>query len=217
MLQFLRDSRIVVKEHGSADTVLDRDDPLAILDVLRSGVELEPGLTAGGLLRCLSPWSPLLSKLGWLNMHAWTSTASTAHLRDANGIDMTDPERLDGLVLRPSVQFIDRRGGPMELTVDWSVSGRYATPFTPAGSNRSERYCSISLSPLETWINLPVAVDAVVEPVPPVGVPMTVSPSFYDTIILGFLDDISAFGDPEETISIRAELLQAIQDIEQGV
>lgn len=211
MLRFQRDSRVSAVEIGQPDTLLDREEPLAILDLLRASVQFEPGLTAGGLLRCLSPWSDILSRLGWISLEAWTSRAAKAHLRLAQA-PTEDPEAIDALVIRPVVGRHPRRRQPDVLSVHWSVFGRFAKPVLYPGFSKPEHFGSISLLPIEEWINLPVLL---VEEAAFPGEDGTVciESSLYDTIILGFLDEISASGDPDDVSHIRQTILKAVDEI----
>lgn len=221
MLRFQRDGRVAVLEHGEPDAWLDVADKNAILVHLRSGIELEDGITAGGLFRCLKPWGDVLSLIGWLDFSAWSTRAAVSHLREA--VDRSDdPEAIDAVVLRPTVTSrTGRKRQAATLLVQWDAVVRFVRPLKMPGSSHADAYGALDLLPLPDWINLPVIVQRqaqfrVMGPgVAPAELSeVDVEPNVFDTLILGFLDECSAYGTPDDTIELRASLIATVEKLQ---
>jgi hypothetical protein len=232
-LTFRRDATIVVSEHGEPDRLLDAADPLALLVHLRSAVALEEGLTAAGLMRCLRPWSAVVSKLAWIDFDAWERAVAVGHLNEVapdSGGDGDEPP-LDKVEISPCLHANRNRKGPPSLDITWTTCGVYAEPVVDNGA--THRRCGLSLAPVREWAYLPLVVEerlsvsdlgpkwnetsgvlsATTVNGPDDVSPVTTTPTLFDTVVLGFLDEISYHGDPEEAAERRDEIGGMVADI----
>lgn len=217
---------IEVYEHGEDVVTLDADDPLAILPVFRAYVEFEEGLTPFHLMKALKPWSIVLSEAGWLDFDAWSIAMEKPLLKE---VSTPDEERLMGIELHPdiSIQSRRRRGGgdkDAELFVNWRPLGRYAVPHADV-SGRVVETCSISFVDPREIGHLPISI---VEKAPVIEMggsgkgghlpdkSYKCGPTFFDTVVLGFLDDISFHGSPERTQDIADNVKDIFAQIKDG-
>jgi hypothetical protein len=217
VLTFRRDSRVHVREHGEPDAFLDPEDPFAPSAFLGSPVEFEPGLTAGGLIRCLRPWAALAGRLAWMDFDAWSAVAATAHLRDAAALPDDGEPRLSEIVLAPHAELLDG-----ELRLGWECYGLTA----PGPDGSPPVRMSFSMSPATVWVGLPVRIDRRCrQSARPRRRPrrderfiaddVTVTPTLFDTVMLGFLDEISAYGDPEDTEAAAGLVTERMAEVEE--
>ena len=269
-LHIARTAVITLREGDEASDpgiVLDRNDPLALLPHLRSGVELEMGLTAAGLVRALRPWSEILSKMAWIDFDAWDKAIAKPPLRvveasnekpfegeASSGTEGTEgaggpaagrtlfdaaqkPEPpLAAIVIAPVLHMARRRRGASDVQISWQTSGLYGTPHIHQDLGIEDLYRSISFSSPAEWAHLPLILskncwtsemDLAGSQATLDGAPMLspdlqskrntpsnlkTYPSFFDAIVLGFLDDISCFGDPDDIAETRDEVMQILKD-----
>jgi hypothetical protein len=208
---FHRDGRIVARTHGRPDRVLEPTDPLALAAHLRSVVTFEDGLRPCDLMRCLAPWGAFLSRAGWCDFHAWHEAICRPPLRLARPGDVEET-RVERVVLHPAVRtHIPHRDLP-ELEIAWEASAHVGGPH---GTGRLEEVNQ--LDP-RLWSRRPL----VIETRPQLfefdlsgrqrslfsdrvgieadgGSRMTIRPTLFDTVVLGFLDDVSFHGQPAAT------------------
>jgi hypothetical protein len=210
---------------GEVDT-LDASDPFAILRIMRSSVEFEVGLTPFHLMRALRPWDGALSACAWIDFDPWLRAMEGPLLKVA----VADDERLSGIEIHPSVNVRRMaKGGKREakFTIDWRTLGRYASPVASSGG-RVDETCSVSFMDPREIGHLPISIidkPSVMEIGSPRGtkgvfregadIDWTFScvPTFFDSVVLGFLDDISFHGNPEETQATRNGLVAAVESL----
>ena len=109
------------------------------------------------------------------------------------------------------------------LSVNWRSSGRYAQP-RPNGFGGEERFCSMSFLPPAQWAHLPLLIETRMAadalrigrdaPLLPEleAATLQAEPIFFDTVVLGFLDDISFHGSPEDTQERYGDLLERLEE-----
>lgn len=216
---------IEVHEHGEPVETLDVHDPLAILPAFRAYVEFEEGLTPFHLMKALEPWSVVLSEAGWLDFEAWFRAMEKPLLKE---VSAPDGERLSGIELHPriTIQGRRRRSGvkkDADLYVNWRPLGRYAVP-QDHGNGRIEETCSISFVDPREIGHLPITI---VENSAIRGINTDIDskmseqsfrccPTLFDTVVLGFLDEISFHGNPEATQDVADYLKEAVTKIRSG-
>jgi len=223
---------VIVGEHGEDPRPADREDPFDALRWFRAMVELEEGITAFQMMRALKPWSRALSAAGWIDFDAWFAAMSAPMVREA---EEDEDERLSGIELHP-VAYVsrDRREGERtaSVSVAWRPLGRYARPRQVHG--RTEEHCSVSfvdprlighlplsvcttlqvqdMRAMRPWLERPVLAESL----PGVYGRLVEHPTFFDAIVLGFLDDVSFHGLPEETAEVAEGLIRAVDGIRSG-
>lgn len=229
-LSIHRDGRLVIHEHGELERELEKSDPLALATAFRAVVELENELTCAQLFRALAPWANLLSRAAWIDFETWLGSASRTPLRLVRADTATqsdDEPPLDAVIVHPVLSVLrdhPRNLSPATLNICWRTSGRYASP-RPDGFGGEDRFCSLSLSPPEEWAHLPLIIDTsmMVDDVDSfrrdvaslqavVDEKLRAEPTLFETIILGFLDDISFHGTPAEAVETRDELLARLDE-----
>lgn len=227
-----RDGRIAVCEHGSGDSYADPANPYDILRLFRAQVEFEPGLTAFQMMKALRPWSAALSAAGWIDFDAWFAAMEKPPISLAG----EDSERLSGIELHPEAsvnRFDDDGGRSASIHIYWRPLGRYANP-EPNSFGRVEEHCSISFTDPRLIGHLPLSIRHTVkvkdsrshapwgeDPILPQSSPGVYDrivdyPSFFDGVVLGFLDDISFHGSPEDTDDVAEGLREAVEEIHSG-
>lgn len=197
-------------------------------------MELEQGLTSAQLFRALQPWSELLSRTAWIDFDAWQNSVVPPPLHvvtneQEHEFDKEPP--LDAVMVHP-VLTLHKDGkaktAPVTFDIRWQTSGRYASP-RPNGFGGEDRFCSLSFADPATWAHLPLLIDPVcrVDDYALLGSVtsalqgaevgrLQVEPSLFDTIILGFLDDISFHGTPSDAATIGDDLSAMVADIKSG-
>ena len=223
LLRIHRDGRLVVVENQEKDRVLDVDDPFALAQAFRAKVEFEEGLTSAQLLRGLSPWTKLLSASAWMNFDAWLAAAERPRLSVVGVEGDAQNPPLDAVVVSPKlVAWLGKAApDPSETHFRWETFGRFASP-QPNSFGGLDKVCSLSFADPASWMHLPLLIDENVRidiyrsrrkrketPDPFRDVTLTTFPSFFDAIVLGFLDDISFEGSPSE-LAEKAESLKAL-------
>lgn len=227
------DGEVIVDEDGE-ERPADRSDPFDVLRWFRARVEMEEGITAFRMMRALSPWSGALSAAGWLDFDAWLAAFSAPMLEEA--VPGDDKSRLSGIELHPVAHVCrSEHGGARaaSVSVEWRPLGRYAEPVRRPGG-RVEELCSVSFCDPRLIGHLPLSVHTTLkvqdirtrrpwgeqpvlaEALPGVYDMLVEHPTFYDTIVLGFMDDISFHGSPGDTAEVADGLRQAVDEIRSG-
>lgn len=235
-LRLMRNGTIIIAEHREPDRIMDATDHLALLGHVRSLPEFEPGLTVAELMRCLRPWAEVLSRMGWCDFVAWDRALALPHLRlvgDADGKPAAQDEPpVAEVVIAPTITATAERRGQWTLDITWETKGVFARPRVDDQTGRQDLYCSLSFTPPAEWAHLPIRIErwAWISSMDFGGKdrrlfingiastsnePSTVevSPSFLDAIVLGFLDDISFNGSPEETSEVRNEVFELAEGV----
>lgn len=226
-----RDGMILVREHDEADRYLDIDDPLAILNCLRAGVEFEDGLTVRQLMKALRPWGDVIGHLAWMDFEAWFESVDQTYLISV-AAEHDGEQELSCLEIYNVISVHRFEAGVAHLSSRWDFHGRYAKPEVVMG--RLEEVCSLSFTSPRSYANLPIKIieKATVEDIrvgPPDGMrpilfeslagshdELKTYSSFFDVVILGFLDNLSFYGDPEDAEE-RAEYIGGlVADIRDG-
>jgi len=221
-----------VHEHGEEARALDPSDPFAIVSAFRAAVEIEDGMTPVQMLRALKPWSKALSQAGWLDFGQWLKAMERPFVREAGD----DPERIACIEVYPVVNVHrmkvdgERRA---EAFVSWETRGRFESPVeSPSG--RTVDCCSLSFVNPGLLGHLPMRIVRAAEVndirtcapwrEPAILLPsvkgvydgLDCTPTFFDTVVLGFLDEISSHGSPEDTEDVREGIMDSVSDIENG-
>ena len=237
VLHLNKDGSIIVAEHGQPDRPLDPADPLDLLSQIRSLPEFEDGLTVGEMVSCLRPWSAVLSRMGWLDFDAWDAAIKAAPaVRDAcDPFFSAEEPPVAAIVISPVLtERIDKKGN-MTLLTRWDSHGEYAWPCVNAETGHQDLYCSLSFLPPSEMASLPIRIDdrawintqdfrhkgrrILAHGIESTGgtPSMLRGPAcFFDTVVLGFLDDISFHGDPEETKDVGEHLASLVAEIKAG-
>lgn len=224
-----RDGRLMIAEHGEPDRAVDAD-PFALAACFRASVAFEEGLTSAQLMRALRPWARLIGQAAWIDFDAWATASAQPHLTLATSDEQWDDAPLDAVVIHPVLTLTSssrtKRREAREsssLSVDWRSSCRYAQP-QPNRFGGEDRFCSMSFLPPAQWAHLPLlietrmAVDAFRigrdAPLLPEleAAALQAEPTFFDTVVLGFLDDISFHGSPEDTQERYGDLLERLEE-----
>ena len=231
-----RNASILVRETGQPDRLLDPADPLAILAHLRSRTSFEEGLTSAGLMRALRPWAEVLSRMAWIDFDAWDKAVTKPDLRvvgpGSSPPERTDDPPLAAVEIAPVLEMYRRRRGHLEFYASWRTSGRYSRLRICPHSGAEDIHCSLSFTRPSEWAHLPLVLgerawtaeldatprgrasgdDRTILFPPHLASgrldpsPIEMTPVFFDAVVLGFLDDISHFGDPDESAEIGAEI-----------
>jgi len=225
-----RDGRILIQENGEEDRFADPSDPLAIVACFRATVELEEGLTSAQLMRALRPWSAVLSRAGWMDFDAWIAALDRPFMKVAGDDD--GEGRIVSIELVPTFDvFRGKRPDGIELSIHpaWRPLGNRVD-----ASGAEMEQCSLSFVDPREYAHLPLIINEKVsvkdvQSMPPFGqeailpdaLPGTYdriaqAPFLFDTIVLGFLDDISYHGSPEDTAEVGESLAGMVRDIQSG-
>jgi hypothetical protein len=239
ILRLMRDGSVVVTEHGEPDCVLDPTDPLSLLVHIRSLPEFEDGLTAHELMRCLRPWSGILSKMAWLDFGRWDRAMAeppTALLSDFEDTDAGEDEPpLRAVALAPIVRGTVWKKGRMTLTISWETHGIYAWPRKDRDTESEDLFCSLTFSPPHSWAHLPLhlerrawifdndhtrkrrrILDAEIQSSGTAPSRLELTPSFLEAVVIGFLNSISFYGDPEETATVFETIAERARSVQLG-
>lgn len=210
-----RDSRIAIFEHRDEMRYADVDDPMDILHWLRASVEFEEGLTVRQLMKSLRPWKETIGHLAWMDFDAWFSSIDKTHLVPVDAeIDDEEPD-LECLEIYNIISIHRYEEEKVAYISDhWDFHARYVRPTVSMGMEIDT--CSVSFSPPHIYANLPIKIDVKTDVIdlavgPPEGMRpilkeampgsfdhLSVPPTFFDTVILGFLDNLSFHGTPNE-------------------
>ncbi|MFP5514822.1 MAG: hypothetical protein ACLGJC_17270 [Alphaproteobacteria bacterium] len=239
-VRLMRNGTIIIAEHREPDRIMDATDHLALLGHVRSLPEFEPGLTVAELMRCLRPWAEVLSRMGWCDFDAWDRALAPPHLRLVGDTDgeptAQDEPPVVEMVITPTITATAERTGHWALDIDWETLGVFAWPRVDDETGRQDLYCSLSFSPPAEWAHLPIRIERHAK-ISNMDIAATgrrlftnavastkhalstieVFPSFLDTIVLGFLDDISFHGSPEETLEVRDEVFALAEGVRNEV
>ncbi|MBF5096590.1 hypothetical protein F1643_21615 [Azospirillum sp. INR13] len=235
-VRLMRNGTIIIAEHREPDRIMDATDHLALLGHVRSLPEFEPGLTVAELMRCLRPWAEVLSRMGWCDFDAWDRALAPPHLRLVGDTDgkptAQDEPPVAEMVITPTITATAERTGQWALDIAWETLGVFAWPRVDDHTGHQDLYCSLSFSPPAEWAHLPIRIEhhAKISNMDFAGTgrrlltdavastkhaPSTIEvfPSFLDAIVLGFLDDISFHGSPEETLEVREEVFELAEGV----
>jgi hypothetical protein len=228
-LRIQRTGDLTILEHGEEERPVGVG-PIDLAACFRAHVELEEGLTSAQLMRALKPWGGLIGRAAWMEFDEWLAASERPHLALAGGSsgDGADAEPpLDAVVIHPvlSLHSVGRRQrGPTTVSIRWRVSGRYSRSKSN-GFGGEDRFCSLSFAPPAEWAHLPLILDGTLmvdallaKDDAGLGAALGATtlmadPTFFDTIVLGFLDDISFHGSPSETQEQRQELLSGLEEV----
>lgn len=206
MLVFQRDG-VRVARGDRAPAPLDARNATALLAHLGDAVSFADDLTAGCLMRALSPWSASLSLLTGSDMRDWTATAGGPQAKPVEAVPTVDEgERLSSVVVAP-VLSLDGAGGSVRLAVEWRVhcesegspGTRFALPADPF-----------------LWAHLPFRVrtqahaEGTAAGSAKALAGLTVEPNLCDTIVFGFLDEISDAPTPAAALAREAAIKREI-------
>jgi hypothetical protein len=238
VLRMLRNGGIAVIEHGEPDRMLDPADPLSLLTHIRSMPEFEEGLTAHEMMRCLKPWSAILSRTGWLDFDRWDRAMAKPPSKfpddsvDRSAEDNDPP--LSSVAIIPVLNARLRKKERPNLNLTWQTVGLYLWPRVDPDMKHEDLHCSLSFSPPQSWAHLPIILErrAWISEIDyaregrriladGIGSTATapseleVTPTLLSAVIVGFLDDISYHGDPDEakkTGEMIGEMVEAIRN-----
>lgn len=202
MLFFRRDGVRVGRGDRPA-VPLDARDPTALLAHLGDAVSFAEDLTAGCLMRALSPWSASLSILTGSDMRDWTASVGGSQAKPAEAAPTpAEGERLSSVVVEP-VLVLGGSGGPVTLAVEWRVhceseeapGTRFALPADPF-----------------LWAHLPFRLrtraraEGAAAGSATVLAGLTVEPNLCDTVVFGFLGEISDAPTPAAALARETAL-----------
>jgi hypothetical protein len=141
-----------------------------------------------------------------------------------------DDDPLDAVVIHPVLTLTSegptkrrKSSEPVSLCIRWRSSGRYTQP-EPNGFGGEDHFCSMSFIPPARGAHLSLLIDTRVmgdalrigadAPLLPELETATLEaePAFFDTVVLGFLDDISFHGSPTDTQEQYDELLERVEE-----
>lgn len=222
-----RDGRIAIREHREEVRYADPENPYALFEIMRAALTLEDGLTVRQLMRCLRPWKASLSASAWMNFDAWLEKMDQTHVVDAA---TDDNDRLSQIEISCYVD-LNRFDDDifLHLNTHWSVRGRLVTPFEEHG--HVHETCGITFTDPKRYSNLPLKIIPYAavhdhnvgnpqgcRPVlksrrPGVYSAIKLCPTLFDTIIMGFLDDVSFHGDPVDTEDRFGEILERLEEV----
>lgn len=225
-----RDGRILIQENGEEDRFADPNDPISIVACFRATVELEDGLTSAQLMRALRPWSAVLSRAAWMDFDAWIGALDRPLVKLVDGEE--DGGRLVSIELVPT---FDVYRGERPDGIELSVHPAWRPLGNRVDANGAEMEpCSLSFMDPKEYAHLPLLICEKVsvkdvQSLPPFGqeaiIPdtlpgtydrITETPTFFDTIVLGFLDDISFHGSPADTAEEGQSLAEMVKAISRG-
>ena len=228
-LKIQRNGDLTILEHGEEGRPVGIG-PIDLAACFRAHVEIEEGLTSAQMMRALKPWGGLISRAAWMEFDKWLAASERPHLALAgasSGDTADDEPPLDAVVIHPVLSLHSdgrRQRGPTTINIRWRVSGRYSRPRSD-GFGGKDRFCSLSFSPPAEWAHLPLILDGtlMVDALLAKGdagleaalgaSKLIADPTFFDAIILGFLDDISFHGSPSDTQEQRQELLSRLEEV----
>ncbi len=232
MLEIKRNGSIVVIERDVETGVIETSDPRAILDHMRTSVQFEEGLTVRQLMKALKPWKDVLGRLAWMDFDAWFTAIDKTYIAPVTSDTDSDGEPDVVCLELYSVVNIHRSDeGELSLDFYWDFHGRYSTPFID--HDMKHETCSLSFSNPVTYANLPIKIvdDACVidhsvgppegrrpvlaDKMPGVYSSVTVPRSFFDLIVLGFLDNISFHGSPDEMGEVREAVYESVRELKE--
>jgi hypothetical protein len=225
-----RDGRIAIREHNSEVRYADPADQFAIFQLFRAHTIFEDGLTLRQLMKALRPWKNVLDRAAWMDFDAWLTAADKTHVTDVN-----DPDADENVVSVEIYCIIDlyrQDNGTLNIGTHWDFHGRFAKPVD-LGSGHLTDVCGLSFTAPKEFANVPILIN----PVPSihdiaVGPPegkrpilseaspgaysrIELTPTLFDTVILGLLDNLSFHGDPEDTEERRDEIVGMVAEIKE--
>lgn len=208
-----RDGSIAVREHGRDTYFADPADHLAIFELFRAHTIFEEGLTLRQLMKALRPWKNVLNKAAWMDFDAWLTAADKTHITDAAGSDID--EEIVSVEIYCILDLYRADNGTLNIGSHWDFHGKFAKPID-LGSGHLTDVCGLSFTSPKEFANVPI----IINPIPSihdiaVGPPegkrpilsetspgayerIELTPSLFETVILGLLDNLSFHGDPED-------------------
>jgi hypothetical protein len=227
-----RDSRIAVREHGEDVYFANIEDQLAIFELFRARTVFEEGLTLRQLMKALRPWKNVLNKAAWMNFDAWLTAADKTHVIDAD--DSEIDEEIVSVELYCVLDLHRSDNGTLHVDYHWDYHGKFAKPVDLGVGYLSDT-CGLTFMSPKEFANVPIIID----PVPSihdiaVGPPdgkrpilsdsspnayerIELTPTLFDTVILGLLDHLSFHGDPEDAEDRGEEIAGMVADIKARV
>jgi len=223
-----RDGRIAIREHDSEVRYADPADQFAIFQLFRAHTIFEEGLTLRQLMKALRPWKGVLSQAAWMDFDAWLAAADKTHVTDVAEND-TD-EDVVSVEIYCIIDLYRQDNGTLNISSHWDFHGRFAKPVD-LGSGHLTDVCGLSFTAPKEFANVPIFIN----PVPSihdiaVGPPegkrpilseaspgaydrIELTPTLFETVILGLLDNLSFHGDPEDTEDRRDEIVGMVAEI----
>ncbi len=223
-----RDGRIAIQEHNADIRFADVEDQFAIFELFRARTVFEDGLTLRQLMKALRPWKNVLNKAAWMNFDAWLTSADKTHVVDADEDDID--EEIVAVELYCILNLHRSDSGTLYIDTHWDYHGKFAQPID-LGVGYLTDTCGLTFMSPKKFANVPIIID----PVPSihdiaVGPPdgkrpilsdnlpnaydrIELTPTLFDTVILGLLDNLSFHGDPEDAEDRGEEIAGMVADI----
>lgn len=224
-----RDGRIAVREHGEDVYFANPDDQLAIFKLFRARTVFEDGLTLRQLMKALRPWKNVLNKAAWMNFDAWLTAADRTHVTDADDSDI-DEEIVSVEIY--CILYLHRfDNGSLNIASHWNYHGKLAKPID-LGSGYLTDICGLTFMSPKKFANVPIIINLIpsihdIAVGPPEGKRPILSeaspgayerieltPTLFETVILGLLDNLSFHGDPEDAEERGEEIAGMVADIQ---
>lgn len=222
-----RDGRIAIQEHNEALRYADPTDPTAILPLLRAATTFEDGLTLRQLVMAISPWKALLGRAAWMNFDAWLQELDKTHLVEATSEDPEDKLACVEIFCVLNVYRSDE--GFLCVDGHWDFHGRHPEPVDYDG--HLYETTGLTFAEPKTYANLPIKICRTAsvhdhDVGPPIGrrpilsssspgvyTHVELTPTFFDTVVLGLLDKISFHGSPEATAEVGSNIATMVEQI----
>jgi hypothetical protein len=223
-----RDGRIAVREHGNDVYYADTDDQLAIFPLFRAHTIFEEGLTLRQLMKALRPWKNVLNKTAWMNFDAWLTAADKTHISDADDSDID--EEIVAVEIYCILDLYREDNGALNINSHWDYHGKFAKPID-LGTGYLTDTCGLTFMSPKKFANVPI----IINPIPgihdiAVGPPdgkrpilsesspgayerIELTPTLFETVILGLLDHLSFHGDPEDAEDRGEQIAGMVADI----
>lgn len=223
-----RDGRIAIQEHNSDIRFADVEDQFAIFELFRARTVFEDGLTLRQLMKALRPWKNVLNKAAWMNFDAWLTAADKTHMVDADEDDID--EEIVAVELYCIFNLHRSDSGTLYIDTHWDYHGKFSQPVD-LGVGYLTDTCGLTFMSPKKFANVPIIIDPVpsihdIAVGPPDGkrpilsdtVPnaydrIELTPTLFDTVILGLLDHLSFHGDPEDAEDRGEEIAGMVADI----
>ncbi|TLX15982.1 hypothetical protein [Rhizobium sp. MHM7A] len=223
-----RDGCIAVREHGNDVYFADPDDQLAIFELFRAHTVFEDGLTLRQLMKALRPWKNVLNKAAWMNFDAWLTAADKTHVTDADDSDID--EEIVSVEIYCILDLHRFDNGTLNIDYHWDYHGKFAKPID-LGTGYLTDTCGLTFMSPKKFVNVPIIINSIpsihdIAVGPPEGKRPILSetspgayerieltPTLFETVILGLLDRLSFHGDPEVAEERGEQIAGMVADI----